>query len=264
MAGKLQITIGIGSDTGIQRASKGNEDLIGTYADYPEGRLHVVDKGFLFVLADGMGGAAGGAEASGMAVETVLHSYYEDDDPDIVHSVIHSIREANTQVYYRGHHDAAVEGMGTTIVTAVIFGNQLFIANIGDSRAYLLRHGLLEQLSTDHTVVQMLFDEGIISREQTLHHPLRHVLQQNLGGKPEVEPAIHTAVLQPGDVILLCSDGLWDAVDSEEEIIDVLQKHYGNKASRSLIRLANQHGGPDNVSVVVVHIDHAASHNQQE
>jgi protein phosphatase len=249
----MQIIIGIGSDTGLTRAGKANEDLIGTYAEYPQEDAHLEQKGYLFVLADGMGGAAGGSEASKLAVEMALTSYYDDDETDIVPSLLRSIQEANAEIYYLGHHDGNLEGIGTTIVTAVILGNQLVVVNVGDSRAYLLRNHLLQQLSTDHTLVQSLLAGGAITTDESLHHPYRHVLLRNLGHDPDSKPDFHTEILQAGDVILLCNDGLWDAV-AEAEIITVLEQKQGNEAARALIDVANEHGGPDNVSMIILHV----------
>ncbi|MGB0383759.1 MAG: Stp1/IreP family PP2C-type Ser/Thr phosphatase [Ardenticatenaceae bacterium] len=261
------LTIGAESDVGKKRANRPNQDAIGLFSETPVKTPEMLEKGMLFLVADGMGGAAGGQEASQIAASTTIKEYYASaspsviptelrgawSDPDIKHRLEHSIQAANVQIYKRGHEEPDVWGMGTTIVAAVIQGNQLVVANVGDSRAYLFRKGQLKQLTTDHTLVQGLLDVGLISAEEASRHPRRNVLSRNLGSEQTVHPDVQTHTLQQGDVILLCSDGLWGVL-KEQEISSVLQGQQGHQAAHTLIEMANEHGGPDNISVIVLHV----------
>lgn len=248
------LTVGAQSDRGKKRADRPNQDALALYSDLPQNKSQLLQKGMLFLVADGMGGAAGGQEASQMAIQTMLKEYYADPDSDIAHRLEHSIQAANMQIYQRGHTDPYLRGMGTTIVAAVILKNHLVVANVGDSRAYLLRQGQLKQLTTDHTLVQALLGIGIISPEEAATHPQRNVLIRDLGEKPTVQPDIQRETLQQGDILLLCSDGLWGVL-KEQQIAQILWRQHGQAAARTLIDMANQHGGPDNISAIVVHVE---------
>ncbi len=258
-----QLTVGIGLDVGQARQHKPNQDSVGTYADYCEDPKWLAAKGRLFVVADGMGGAFGGKEASEMAVQVVIDSYYEDSDVELVACLERAIQEANRQIKERGEADSSVRGLGTTLVSAVIRGRDLVVANAGDSRAYLLRQGTLQQLSLDHTLVQDQVRAGLLTPEQADTHPQRHVLSRNLGSRPRAQPDFATETLADGDTILLCSDGLWGPV-GDDEITALLLRLRGKAAADALVDLANRYGGPDNISALVVHIDGAGPTTTQQ
>ena len=249
-----RLTVGVALDVGRSRKGKPNQDSVGIYSDYCKDAARLEAKGLLFVVADGMGGAAGGKEASETAVETVTTTFYDDPEADIAASLERAIQAANTKIRQRGQEDPSLGGLGTTFVAALIHGDHMVVVNVGDSRAYLLREGSLSLLSLDHTVVQEQVRDGILTAEEAETHPRRHVLSRNLGSRSQARPDFMTMTLEAGDVILLCSDGLWGSVD-EDEIAAILQQQRGNTAARTLIDLANEHGGPDNISAVVVHFE---------
>ncbi|MDP9315276.1 MAG: protein phosphatase 2C domain-containing protein [Chloroflexota bacterium] len=242
------------SDVGQARKHKLNQDAFDTYEHYCTNPGRITAKGKLFVVADGMGGAAGGAEASTMAVDVVCRTYYEDPDLDIVASLERAIQAANTQIQQHGRANPELRGLGTTIVVAVVRSRTLVVGNVGDSRAYLFRHGELRQISLDHTTVQEQVREGLLTPEEAATHPRRHVLSRNLGYRPKAGPDFDTRTLVAGDTILLCTDGLWGTLE-DHELADVLRHARGDAAVQTLIDLANARGGPDNISAIVIHVE---------
>lgn len=252
------VTFDADTDVGRVRQDQPNQDTVGTYEDYCDDLARLALKGKLFVVADGMGGMAGGKEASAMAVEVVCRSYYADPDPEIVPSLDRAIQAANSKIYQYGHAHVELRGLGTTIVIAVIREQTLVVGNVGDSRAYLLRQGELRQLSTDHTAVQEQVREGLLTPEAAAIHPRRHLLSKNLGYWPQANPDFHSQTISAHDTILLCSDGLWGVV-ADAELAVVLRQHSSGDAVQRLIDLANEQGGPDNISAVVLHVDRVGS-----
>lgn len=234
-----------------------NEDAYKLPMDADAGTL--ASKGYLYVLADGMGGHQKGEVASAVTIETVNSEYYtavtplEGQDPveAISEALSNAIEKANSQVLN------ATEGGGTTVVAAVLYEDSLVAMNVGDSRAYLLRDNQLRQLSKDHSLVRRLVEMGKISEEEALTHPRRNVLYQALGQGSDVEIHISSETLQAGDVVILCSDGLWGEV-TEPEIKQVLQQSSSPfEAARQLIDKANASGGADNITAIIVYVfDH--------
>jgi len=253
-----QLTFDADTDVGRSRRGRPNEDSIGTFVDYCNDEALLAAKGKLFVVADGMGGAAGGKEASSIAIAAVFRSYYEDPDTRIEASLERAFQAANTEVQQHGRAHPELRGLGTTIAAAVVRGRTLVVGNVGDSRAYVLRGGELRQLSLDHTMVQEQVREGVLLPEEAALHPRRHVLSRNLGYRPHAHPDFDTWTILNGDAILLCSDGLWGPV-GDEDLAGLLRKKRGKQAVKALIDLANQHGGPDNISAIVIHIDSVAA-----
>jgi protein phosphatase len=216
----------------------------------------LANKGHLYVLADGMGGHQKGEIASAVTIETVNSEYYArvtplvGDDPveTIIEALGQAIAKANNQVLN------ATEGGGTTVVAAVLHDDALVAMNVGDSRAYLLRDNELRLISKDHSLVQRLVEMGKISEEEALTHPRRNVLYQALGQGAEVDIHIVSEKLQVDDVIILCSDGLWSEV-SEPKLRDVLgQATSPLVAVKQLISLANDSGGPDNITAIIIQV----------
>jgi serine/threonine protein phosphatase PrpC len=206
----------------------------------------VAADGHVFVVADGMGGHVGGEVASSVAIEAIEAAVARGARSD------EALREANAAILERAREDPRLAGMGTTATLALIDRDgHVDLASVGDSRAYLLSHGELCQLTSDHTYVQELVDAGTITLEQALTHRARHVLTRVLGVMEEVEPDRFEFDLAPGDVLLLCSDGLVNEVD-EETIAAILRANAPEEAVHGLVEAALAHGGSDNVSVVVV------------
>jgi len=203
----------------------------------------------LFAVADGMGGAQAGEVASRLAAAAL-----EDVDSRGLSGrerVISLIAEANRRVYERSSTDPAASGMGTTMTVALVEGDSVTIGHVGDSRAYLVRDGRMEQLTEDHSLVNELMKSGKLSQEEAETHPQRSVITRALGTDPDVDADAFAIDAQAGDVFLLCSDGLTTMVD-DEDILELVERHHDDldRAARSLISAANRGGGEDNITVV--------------
>ena len=219
----------------------------------------------LFVLSDGLGGAAKGEVASAMAVESVIASLQENaagespangaGNPKFSHetnSLVSAIKLANRKIHEQGMRDPSCSGMGATIVAARITGNRLSLVHVGDSRAYLLRANRLEQLTSDHSLVAEQVRQGLMTPEQAAASDLQSVLTRALGTEANVEVDADEIELFPSDSLLLCSDGLTRMVP-EEEIAGILaQAPAVPAAAERLVNRANEYGGQDNVTVVVI------------
>jgi protein phosphatase len=230
-------------------------------------------EGQLFVVADGMGGVAGGAEASAVALGAIeeflltslrwlfaLNGPLEGGKIDALEEFKAALRRADARVCETASRRPELEGMGTTLTMAYGHGTELFVAHVGDSRCYLLRGGTLHQLTRDHTWVQELVDDGILAAESVPHHDLRHVITNAVGGpRPGVQVEVHEVDLEAGDVVLLCTDGLTEMV-SDADIAAVLRDEREPRAAcERLVWLANAHGGRDNVTAVVARYEHPRS-----
>ena len=203
----------------------------------------------LFAVADGMGGAQAGELASRLAatsLEEFTQTHGEQSAADLV-------QEANARIYRRSREDPAAAGMGSTITVALVDGTAgaVSLAHVGDSRAYLLRGGSLEQLTADHSLVAELVRSGRLTEEEAENHPQRSVITRVLGTDPDVDVDTLTVLAEPGDLFLLCSDGL-TAMLRDEDILQVLEAEDGDpdQAARALVDAANRAGGDDNITVV--------------
>jgi len=229
------------SDVGRQRSS--NQDFCGA-AIVPGG-----DR--LWIVADGMGGHAGGETASRVAVEAATASFLAGRGP-LTERLRESIAAANRAVIETARGDRALTGMGTTAV-AMALGDGACVANVGDSRAYRLRRGRIEQLTRDHSVVAELVRQGAISEEEALIHPRRHEVLRSLGFEDDLDIDVDLLDVAAGDVLLLCTDGLTGVVD-DAEIAALCGKRPQRDAARALVDAANARGGPDNVTVQVIRL----------
>jgi protein phosphatase len=222
----------------------------------------------VFAVADGMGGHAAGEIASQVAIESL-----QDDDASTLAGLEASVRRANRSVWERASADPDLRGMGTTLCVIALAtagpdaegasGDRILVANVGDSRVYQFHDGDITQITDDHSLVEDLVREGRLSPEDARTHPQRNILTRVLGNEPEVEVDVWEVVPQRGDRYLLCSDGLFNEVE-DDRIAAVLRRLADPEdAAHELVSLANQHGGRDNVSVVVVDVvdddDRAAS-----
>jgi PPM family protein phosphatase len=199
----------------------------------------------LFAVADGMGGARAGEIASRLAAAAVREEGGGSAD------VVELIQEANRRVFERARDDASASGMGTTMTVALVEADHVTIGHVGDSRAYRLRDNALEQLTEDHSLVAELVRSGKLSPEEAESHPQRSVITRALGTEPDVDADTFTVEAHPGDVFLLCSDGLTTMVE-DDHIVEVVNRHRGDleRAAKQLIADANRSGGEDNVTVV--------------
>jgi serine/threonine protein phosphatase PrpC len=206
----------------------------------------------LFAVADGMGGAQAGEVASRLAAAALKESGAGRGG---VQQLVTVIQEANRRVYARSNADPNASGMGTTITVALVENGQVSFGHVGDSRAYLIRDGAMEQLTEDHSLVGELMRSGKLSLEEAETHPQRSVITRALGTDPDVDVDTFTIAAQTGDVFLLCSDGLTTMV-SNETILDLVERNRGSmdKALRALVTAANKGGGEDNITVVAFEI----------
>ncbi|MFQ5652180.1 MAG: Stp1/IreP family PP2C-type Ser/Thr phosphatase [bacterium] len=249
MTKKLTFSYSADSHVGIVR--KENQDSFGKFPADTTDLSH--PKGHLFVVADGMGGHRGGQKASQMAVDILQESYFSHPSADIAASLQHAFDTANARIYDLAQTDTMLSGMGTTCTALVLHQDRMVITHVGDSRAYRIRRHTIEQLTTDHSQVAEMERQGIITKEQAKAHPYRSVITRALGVTPEVEPDILTGdPLGPGDRFLLCSDGL--AGVENHEIEQIVNSSSTNKACQKLIKRANERGGADNVTVLIIKV----------
>ena len=208
----------------------------------------------LFAVADGMGGAQAGEVASRLTA-AAFREYHEADDlaPDERLQAI--IQEANRRIYERARTDADVSGMGTTVTSALLTGGRVTLGHVGDSRAYRIRDGELEQLTDDHSLVADLMRSGRLTPEEAEAHPQRSVITRALGTDPEVDVDTLAVEAEPGDLYLLCSDGLTTMV-ADEDILGIIDAAPTlDDAAKELVRAANTGGGEDNVTVVLFRVE---------
>ncbi len=235
----LSLRFAAGSHKGMIR--EGNED-----SGYAGPRL--------LAIADGMGGQAAGEVASSEVISTLVT--LDDDVPgsDILTSLGTAVQRANDQLRLMVEEDPQLEGMGTTLTALLWTGQRLGLVHVGDSRAYLLRDGVLTQITQDHTWVQRLVDEGRITEEEATTHPQRSLLMRALGSGDHVEPDLSIREVRAGDRYLICSDGL-SGVVSHQTMEDALASYQGPQETvQELIQLALRGGGPDNITVIVADV----------
>ncbi|MGK0552117.1 Stp1/IreP family PP2C-type Ser/Thr phosphatase [Enterococcus faecalis] len=243
--------------TDVGRKRNTNQDYAGLF----ENQLSVP----LAVLADGMGGHQAGDVASHMAVHDLGQDWEQTtvaDSEKAVQWLIKLIQQENERIFEQGQSQAEYMGMGTTIVSAVLLKDSFVLANIGDSRAYLVRNQQLLQLTEDHSLVNELVKSGEITREMAANHPRKNVLTRSLGMPGVVDVDVSSHTWMAGDYLLLCSDGLTNMV-SETQILEILELDQPlDQKIDTLIQLANEAGGLDNITVLVVHFDTQEEENQ--
>jgi protein phosphatase len=250
----VRIVSGGQSDVGQQRTN--NEDC-----------FRIVQPLNLFIISDGMGGEAHGEVASAMAVDTVVKTCMGEEtgtiaDPteaqlgwsDKTRRLFNAAHLANETIYESAQANPQQLGMGATLTAAWLNGEKLSVVHVGDSRVYLLRSGVLQQLTSDHSLVAEQVRRGILTAAEAEHSELQSVLLRALGTQQEVEIDAEEHSLFPGDILLLCTDGLTRMV-AEQKIAATLQSESDpGRAAEKLVTLANENGGADNVTVVVVHM----------
>ena len=253
-----KIDFGELTDTG--RVREHNEDAIGSIGDIG-----------LMVLADGMGGYNAGEVASGIAVEIVTKLAAEgadreqrsDIDPHsgmMRQSIVlrDAVYRANKIIYQTAQSQTHCEGMGTTIVACMFYDDKVSIAHVGDSRAYRLRGGQLQQVTLDHSLLQELVDRGFYSAEEAQRSTNRNYVTRALGVEPTVEVEVHEHEVLPDDIYLLCSDGLCDMVEDDDIHLTISTFNDSlDVVGQQLVDLANDHGGRDNISVMLAQVKEA-------
>jgi protein phosphatase len=225
---------------------------------------HSSARSYLFVVADGMGGHAGGEEASALAIDSVETFILETfkwfaqckgkEQDQVLADFQSALGHANARVRAEAAERPELHGMGTTLTLAYSLNDELFVAHVGDSRCYLCRHGILYRLTRDHTLVEEMVRHGALPAEEAAQHRWRHVITNAVGGdSAEVKVEVHKVHLEGDDRVLLCSDGLTNMV-AEQEINHVLQTEAEPEhACRRLVARANEAGGKDNTTVVLAH-----------
>lgn len=232
----------------IGKAREMNQDYY--YISTPEEKIN------LYILADGMGGYKGGEIASKIATTTVksyIDSNFEkisSDKDEILKLIKSAIEYANMVVYEKSKENEELEGMGTTLEVCLIYNNKAYIGHLGDSRIYRIRKEFIRKLTTDHSYVQKLVKDGTISEEEAEHHPKKNMLTKALGCTPFVEPDVTIKGFIKDDIILICSDGLTNML-ADDEIYKTI-KQEPERAVDELIKKANDAGGYDNITVIII------------
>jgi serine/threonine protein phosphatase PrpC len=213
----------------------------------------------LFAIADGMGGAQAGEVASRLAAAAVRESGVDGGGED---RILDLMREANRRVYDRSSTDPRTSGMGTTMTVALVEDDRVAFGHVGDSRAYLIRDGEIEQLTEDHSLVNELLKSGKLSPAEAETHPQRSVITRALGTDPDVDVDTFTIGVAKGDLFLLCSDGLTDMV-SQSDILELVERNRDDieGALKALVKAANRGGGEDNITIVAFEIGDVATHD---
>ena len=243
------------SDVGCRREN--NEDSFSYWE--PDDDALFERAGRLAVVADGMGGHEGGQVASRLAVEVVVEAYAGSFSgamqPNPQECLQHAFAEAHREIQQQALSNANLNGMGTTCTAFSVVGNGLHFAHIGDSRLYLLTEGKLRILTRDHTLVARWVENGVVRPEDAEKHPQKHVLTAALGVAEEVQPDFPKELLslRKGDALLLCTDGLWGQVE-QNEIQEALASQPPRKACGSLMKMAKDRGGPDNITLQIMRI----------
>jgi PPM family protein phosphatase len=219
----------------------------------------------LYVVADGMGGHAGGGTASRIAVETIDGEIRKAKEKDAApfSSVAHlqdsslpeviraAVESACLAIFNAAQQDARLAGMGTTVISLLIKDDHAFFAHVGDSRAYLIRGDLIQQISEDHSLVNEQIKAGMITPEEAKHSRYKNIITRSVGFEEDVQVDVMGLVAEPGDTFVLCSDGLANMLE-DRELLEVIQNAGAEQAPQKLVDLANERGGDDNITVIVV------------
>lgn len=232
------------TDVGQKRTV--NQDFVFT-SENPVGNLPN-----LFVVADGMGGHKAGDFASSYAVEVLLSTIREDENSNPVKIIRAAIENANTQLLREASDNETMSGMGTTMVLVTIVGHYAYVANVGDSRLYLVDENKISQITKDHSLVEEMVRMGEISRDDARNHPDKNIITRALGAGRDVDVDFFDIRLTPGDILLLCSDGLSNMVPDEDIRQVIRTSETLEETGRRLVSMANDNGGRDNIAVVLV------------
>ncbi len=252
------LTVTFAAATDVGRRREHNED---SYLTLTVERCHLDKKEVvaLLAVADGMGGHAAGEVASKLCLQVfaahllpAIQDWLHHRDPNWHAALKEAATEANRQVFAEAQ--ALRNNMGTTLTAAIIAGNKVVFVNVGDSRGYVLQDGKLRQITKDHSLVQQYVDAGLLTPEEARWHPQRNIITQAIGIEPTVQADIFEVSLRPNDLVLLCSDGLVDMVDDAEIERVLLSEPDLTAAAQTLVRLANDAGGDDNITVLIARV----------
>lgn len=246
------LTVYTSAVTGRGLVRESNEDAVRVI--YPSTYGEMMNSGVFAMIADGMGGANAGECASNMATAVIPQIFAEDSSHPPM-ALAHALEAANRSIYGKSQADERLSGMGTTCVVLILTPKQAWIAWVGDSRVYLIRNHMLIQITEDHSLVAEMVRGGLLTTEQANRHQDRHVLTKALGTQPTVEPSISQQAMpvEVGDRFLLCSDGLHDLL-TENQLLTLSENSSVQQAAADLIQKANELGGTDNISAILLEI----------
>lgn len=247
------MTLSVGHLSSVGRVRTLNEDSVGVAGLMGIAPDLLARKGYLCAVADGMGGHAAGEVASQLAISALFEAYYQDPDSDLGRSLLAACQAANTRVYQQAQANEEQTGMGTTLAAAVLHQARWLIAHAGDSRVYLIRQGRAQPLTNDHSWVAEQVAAGVLTEEQARNHPYRNVVTRSLGMGAALAPALREEPVRPGDILLLCSDGLSGLV-APEAMAYAVTAYPPQEAAADLVRQANEAGGYDNITAVVIRL----------
>jgi protein phosphatase len=240
------------SDVGCARSE--NEDYY-AYAE-PDSEDEFEKKGRLAIVADGMGGCEGGQIASGLAVDFVRQAYFGSPSPDPPQALLRAFRSAHEAIHDWVGKYPEFRGMGTTCTAAVLRDGELYYGHVGDSRLYLLRDGSISRLTRDHSLVNRLVEQGLITPEEAAVHPDRNILTAALGMESDVPIDLPETYIPlcPADILLLSTDGLHGLVN-DNELLNVASYYAPRDACHALTEIAKHRGGPDNITLQIIRIE---------
>jgi len=265
-----EVVVHVFGRTDVGKMREHNEDAFvvadltrGNATLQPEVRSHVVgDRGSLFMVADGMGGAAAGEIASAMAIEEVLSELSSNltaggapTEESFATAIKRATSAANAKIHMFAVEHPEFRGMGTTATVAGVFGDSVYLAQVGDSRAYLVRGGVAQQITKDQSLMQRLIEAGELTVEEAEQSERRNIILQALGPEPQIKVDLTSQQLRRGDVLVLCSDGLSGQVKTEDIARVVTEESDLMAACKRLIDKANDAGGPDNITVIAARFD---------
>jgi serine/threonine protein phosphatase PrpC len=254
----LSLEVAARTDKGIKRQL--NEDNMTSVV--PEDTQVLAQKGALFVVADGLGGHDKGEIASELVVRVVSESYYQDSSTDIGPSLLQAMRQANIALNRSIEQEGrTVESMGTTCIAAILHGTTAYVANVGDSRAYIVRAGKAQQISLDHSWVAEQVRLGNLTEEEARKDERSNQIYRCMGERTDVEIDLFTEPVQDGDILVLCTDGLTNVV-RDEELAAIVTQYDSQESTTRLIARANENGGPDNITAVVVYVSLAENETE--
>jgi PPM family protein phosphatase len=247
------------TDIGCHRTE--NQDYYG-YAE-PDSDEEFAKRGRLAVVADGMGGHQGGRAASVLAVDVVRQAYFESEAQEPPSALASALAGAHAAIQTCAEENPELTGMGTTCTAVALQNGQVHYVHVGDSRLYLVRDSSISQLTRDHSYVNRLLDQGILTPEEAAVHPNRNVLTAALGMPGDVPAEVGDLMLQKGDLLLLCTDGLHGPVH-DEEMLAVVTENPPREACEKLIEMAKARGGFDNITLQILRVEGAPAPQTQE
>ncbi len=252
MTSTLRLAVASASDVGRKRAQNEDRVLVAVPDDAADRARH----GVLLLVCDGMGGARAGEVASALAAETIEREWSAAPGADRAAELVAAVERANAAVHEESLRDSELGGMGTTCTALAVVGREVFVAHVGDSRAYLLRGGRLVALTSDHSLVAQLVRDGLLTADQARTDPRRNVVTRSVGvsANVDVDGGRAPLDLEPGDTLLVCSDGLHGVVE-EPDLARLAAGPDLDAACRAAIALANERGGPDNISIALARLE---------